>query len=200
MNIAILGWGSLVPDPRGLPIADGWHQGGPVLPIEFSRISKDGQRAGCLTLVIDEVQGSEVPTHYAVSTRTELAQAITDLQEVEGTPNRENIGFCNIATRQDSPRARLKHPNALARIRDWAEKNGFHAVVWTALGPRFKDGSPGVPFTPAAALDYLNGLPPATKELALQYIRTAPPQTMTAFRRLLLAQTNREPPAPDNPA
>ena len=54
MNIAILGWGSLVPDPRGLPIADGWHQAGPVLPIEFSRISKDGQRAGCLTLVIPQ--------------------------------------------------------------------------------------------------------------------------------------------------
>jgi hypothetical protein len=41
--------------------------------------------------------------------------------------------------------------------------------------------------TPAAALDYLNALPPATKALAMQYIRTAPPQTMTAFRRLLNA-------------
>ena len=64
MNIAILGWGSLVPDPRGLPIAGGWHQGGPILPIEFSRISKDGQRAGCLTLVIDEAHGSEVAPCY----------------------------------------------------------------------------------------------------------------------------------------
>jgi hypothetical protein len=192
MNITILGWGSLVPDPRGLPIAGGWRQGGPVLPIEFSRISKNGQRAGCLTLVIDEAHGSEVPTHYAVSTRTELAQAITDLQERESTPNRENVGFCNITTRQDSPRARQKHPNALARIRDWAERNGLDAVVWTALGPRFKDGPAGVSFTPAAALDYLNRLPPVTKELALQYIRTAPPQTMTAFRRLLLEQEARQ--------
>ena len=60
-------------------------------------------------------------------------------------------------------------------------------MIWTALGPRFKDGPPGVPFTPAAALDYFNALPPATKELALRYIRTAPPQTMTAFRRLFNA-------------
>lgn len=187
MKIAILGWGSLVPDPRGLPIADGWHQDGPVLPVEFSRISKNGQRAGCLTLVIDEAHGSEVPTLYATSTRTALDEAVTDLQEREGTPNRENIGFCNLATNEDSPRARQKHPNALARIRAWAQKNGFHAVIWTALGPRFKDGPPGVPFTPAAALGYLNSLPAATKELALQYIRTAPPQTMTAFRRLFNA-------------
>ncbi len=40
---------------------------------------------------------------------------------------------------------------------------------------------------PAAALTYLNGLPAPTKALALAYIRTAPPQTMTPFRRLLLA-------------
>ncbi len=38
MKIAILGWGSLIWDRRDLQIAGDWQQGGPVLPIEFSRI------------------------------------------------------------------------------------------------------------------------------------------------------------------
>ena len=46
-----------------------------------------------------------------------------------------------------------------------------------------------VPFTPDATLNYLNGLPAPTKERALAYIHNAPAQTMTPFRRLLLAQS-----------
>jgi len=187
MKIAILGWGSLVPDPRGLPIAGGWHQGGPTLPIEFSRISQNGQRAGCLTLVIDEAHGSEVPTHYAVSTRNDLAQGITDLQEREGTPNPENIGFCEVAGPRFAARALRRHPTACEVIRAWTVEERFDATIWTALPPRFRDAI-GVPFTPTAALNYLNRLAAPIKELALHYIHTAPAQTMTAFRRLLLEQ------------
>ncbi len=49
-KIGIIGWGSLIWDPRGLPIKCKWHKNGPELPIEFSRISQDGR----LTLVIDK--------------------------------------------------------------------------------------------------------------------------------------------------
>ena len=76
MSIAILGWGSLINEPRGLPIAGDWQQDGPSLWIEFSRISRKGERAGCLTLVIDERRGSEVATLHAPSTRPQLPQAI----------------------------------------------------------------------------------------------------------------------------
>ncbi len=47
MKIAILGWGSLIREPRGLPIDGEWQKDGPVLWIEFSRISQRGARAGC---------------------------------------------------------------------------------------------------------------------------------------------------------
>lgn len=46
MRISILGWGSLIWDWRHLPITGDWQRGGPVLPIEFSRISRSGERAG----------------------------------------------------------------------------------------------------------------------------------------------------------
>lgn len=49
MKIAVLGWGSLIWDQGNLQINDDrWHTAGPLLPIEFARIS-GGSR---LTLVI----------------------------------------------------------------------------------------------------------------------------------------------------
>jgi hypothetical protein len=198
MLIAILGWGSLIKEPRGLPIEGAWQPDGPKLWIEFSRISTKGKRARCLTLVLDERRGTEVTTLYVPSSRTQLPQAITDLQEREGA-NPADIGFCEVAAGRYAPTALGRHSKSCERIRAWALQKAFDAVIWTALPPRFKDAI-GIPFTPAAALDYLNGLPAATKELALQYIHSAPEQIMTSFRRLLLAQTTREPAAPNNPA
>ncbi len=61
MKIAYLGWGSLIWDPGMLPISGDWKPGGPVLPIEFSRISDNGR----LTLVIDDVNGVPIETLYA---------------------------------------------------------------------------------------------------------------------------------------
>ena len=42
MNIAVIGWGSLIWSLRTLQIEPSWHTGGPMLPIEFARKSIDG--------------------------------------------------------------------------------------------------------------------------------------------------------------
>jgi len=86
-----------------------------------------------------------------------------------------------------APNALSRHPKSCERIRAWAPEKGFDALIWTALARRFKDAL-GIPFSPATALNYLNGLPAPTKEKALDYIHNAPAQTTTPFRRLLLAQ------------
>ena len=184
MCIAILGWGSLINEPRGLPIIGEWQKDGPMLWIEFSRISKRGVRAGCLTLVIDERSDEEIQTLYVVSARTDLTQAIADLQAREGTLA-DDIGFCEVANGRFAPNALNRHPKSCERIRTWALKKGFNAVIWTALPRRFQDVI-GIPFSPATALKYVNGLSAPVKENALRYIHTAPEQTMTPFRRLLL--------------
>jgi hypothetical protein len=186
MKIAILGWGSLIKEPRGLPIVGEWQPDGPKLWLEFSRISRKGKRAGCLTLVIDERCESEVTTFHVLSKSTDLPQAIADLQEREGT-SADDIGFCEVATGRFAPNAMSRHPKSCERIRAWAREKAFDAVVWTALPRRFKDAI-GVSFSPEAALKYLNELPAPTKALALDYVHSAPEQTMTPFRRLLLAQ------------
>lgn len=81
MKIVFLGWGSLIWNPNGLPVIGDWQRGGPVLPIEFSRVSSDGR----LTLVIDEANGAEVATRYVVSARDKVSNAVEDLRKREGT-------------------------------------------------------------------------------------------------------------------
>jgi hypothetical protein len=49
MRIAFVGWGSLIWNPGKLPLATNWTEVGPILPIEFSRISKDGRLTLALT-------------------------------------------------------------------------------------------------------------------------------------------------------
>ena len=57
----VLAWGSLVWDPRDLQTAAKFTANGPLLPIEFCRISDDGR----LTLAIDESFGAICKTYSA---------------------------------------------------------------------------------------------------------------------------------------
>ena len=88
MKIAVLAWGSLVWDPRQLPYDGTWQRGGPILPIEFSRVARDAR----LTLVVDPNDGHDVVTRFTMSRRTDLGDAVADLRDREGTI-RKWIGF-----------------------------------------------------------------------------------------------------------
>ena len=48
-RIACIGWGSLIWDPRSLPIEGMWSTDGPDLPIEFTRESSDGRMTLAIT-------------------------------------------------------------------------------------------------------------------------------------------------------
>jgi len=183
MRIAILAWGSLIWDPRGLPISGEWKCGGPMLPIEFSRITKNGKRAKCLTLVIDEGRGANVPTRFALSTRTNLDTAIADLRIAEGIePEHKNrIGYVNLVRNTEREYARKQHPHACDTIKTWAAEKGFDAVVWTALPSNFEEVDKH-PFSVEAAIDYLKNLTEPDKSRALEYLQKAPPEVETPVR------------------
>jgi hypothetical protein len=179
MKIAVLGWGSLVWDQRELPTKGSWEEDGPLLPLEFSRVSKDGR----LTLVIDLVNGKPTKTCYALSSRTDLVDAVADLRDREGTvANR--IGYLNIIDRTDSLVIYQDQDqvDVFEKIKEWAVSSNFDAVVWTALPSQFKYET-GKNYSVECAIEYINSLPKSAKKIAIEYIEKAPSCVETPFRR-----------------
>ena len=188
MKIAILSWGSLITSgvQRGLMIEGGWHTGGPVLPIEFSRISQSGEKAGCLTLVIDERNGVNVPTHYAISSITNLDLALVNLRIVEKIKPeyKYTVGYVNLTNNTERLFSRNKHPIACNTIRAWAQTKGFDAVIWTSLLSNFEQIT-GYPFSIENAIQYISHLREPVTSRAFEYIHTAPADVVTPLRRVL---------------
>lgn len=170
MTIAILGWGSLIWNLGGLPITGEWMAGGPVLPIEFSRRSRDGR----LTLVIDPEHGEPVTTLYAQSSRNNLSQVLADLRKRERT-HLNNIGYVDIQTGQSQCRV----PALLNGLREWTNLKALDAVIWTDLGTNIPN------FSIENAEAYLHGLTGEAASAAREYIIRAPVQTDTPLRRRL---------------
>jgi hypothetical protein len=173
MRIAILGWGSLIWDPGALALASEWTPGGPTLPIEFSRVSRNGR----LTLVIDPVNGDPVTTRFAISRRETLQQAIRDLQTREIT-GEKFVGFVDLR----STNHRCRHDSACIVIRAWAVRSAVDAAIWTDLPSNFLEAT-GCQFSVDNALSYLAGLSGSTAELARSYIERAPVEVDTEVRR-----------------
>ena len=182
MKIVVLAWGSLVWDPRELKTAAPFAADGPLLPIEFCRISKDGR----LTLAIDESFGAICKTYSALTAYDSLDAAIENLRLREGMTSADAVGFVEPASGRQSDVAAERHPDALATISAWAASKGYDAAIWTALKSNFSDwGKGGEPFSVSAAIQYLETLEaddPAKFAAALAYIRKAPPEIETPVR------------------
>jgi hypothetical protein len=181
VKIAVIAWGSLVWDPRELKTGAAFAPNGPLLPIEFCRISADGR----LTLVIDKAVGDLCRTYSAASVFTSLDTAIENLRERE-TRHAEDIGFAEPASGRQSEIAMERHPEAVASIVAWMAANGYDAAIWTALGSNFDEwDKAGEPFSVTAAIGYLEtlkGEDPAAFVRALDYIRKAPSEVETPVR------------------
>jgi hypothetical protein len=178
----VLAWGSLVWDPRDLGIAAKFMANGPLLPIEFCRISRDGR----LTLAIDETFGALCKTYSAPSTLESLDAARDNLCQREGIADARAIGFVEPASNRQSDLTMESHPQVVATIGAWADSLGYDAAIWTALTSNFDDwGKGGEPFSVSAALQYLEtleGEDRAKFAQALAYIRKAPPEVETPVR------------------
>ena len=198
MKIAILSWGSLIKTGRlrNLALAGDFQTGGPTLPIEFSRVSQSGERKGCLTLVIDEVNGVHVPTQYAVSAHQHLDWALANLRFVENITLKYSVGYVNLVSGTERGWAREKQPYSCDLIKAWARRKQFDAVIWTSLLPNFQKVL-ATPFTVDAAVNYVNNLPEPVKVKAMEYIKDAPIEIVTPVRSILsgtIVITQDEPP------
>lgn len=189
MRIAILGWGSLIWDSR-LNIEPTWHLDGPVLRIEFSKVSGRyaKPRRRYLSLVIDPDHGGDVRAQYAMSREEALDAAVRDLAKREtGDPDKTD----NMQNVLASSREVVGEPAHVSRIRAWLREKDFDAAVWTAFAPNFD--VTGKPFTHENALAFLESLPPEEAGRAWEYIERAPTTTETPFRRFLRTARGRGP-------
>ena len=182
LSIAILGWGSLIWDAR--PEFDQhhhhWEFNGPLLPIEFARVSKT--RAGALTLVLDSGYGTRCTVAYARSKRSDPEDAICDLRSREGT-TRKNIGYFYA----DGSAQQARDAAILATVGAWARLRSFDVVVWTDLQSNFQ-AKTGQPFSVAAALKHVASLPPLGRAAAAAYVWQAPELVVTPLRAELQNQ------------
>jgi len=180
MKIAVLGWGSLIWNPKRksgeLNLADDkWFSDGPTLPIEFARISSDKR----LTLVLFPA-AKKVPVLWAMMALNNLDEAINNLREVEGIPafSRDRIGYVNL---QSGEQRSSVVADIADEIRRWACMKKVEAVIWTDLPPKFEEET-GIKFTEENVTSYLNNPPDDSKKKAEEYIRRVPRQIRTGFR------------------
>jgi len=170
MTIACLAWGSLVWDRRELPVQGEWLGDGPLLPVEFARVSSDGR----LTLVVVPA-GPEVRSLWAPFVVTTVAEARDALARREGIGRTlgKNVG---VWLRSDST---VSDPPTIS---SWARELRLEAVVWTCLPPRFAGTDGRVP-SEEEAVAYLQRLPRDERCRAERYIRMTPRQVNTPYRR-----------------
>lgn len=170
MTIACLGWGSLIWDPRDLPVSNAWRNDGPALPLEFARQSRDGR----ITLVI--TSGADaIPVLWCgldVSSLDEARQALAEREDIKAAYFERSVGFWRQVVRSAH--------RETESIGKWAEAAGLAGVVWTALRPRFAGRS--VKPSIDQVIDHLANLDAEAKRLAEEYVRRAPPQIKTAYR------------------
>jgi len=157
-RIACLGWGSLVWDPRELPIQRQWFADGPFIQVEFLRQSDDGR----ITLVLD-ASASVTRSLWAVMDTAALNEAKEALRKREGTLKRND--HIKAWSMGEDP------PDLLAKLPQWAESRGIDSVVWTALPPKFSEKK-CVP-TVEQVVCYLSGLTGNARANAESYIRRA---------------------------
>jgi len=177
--IAVIGWGSLIwelemlaPSVRGMWQTDA----GPILPIEFSRISSKRKRS--LVLCIDQMNGVNCSTSVIPSTRPTMLEARRDLARRERAPDGMIGGIC-LETRQS-----LGRPQIAWMVWQWCEQSPYSGAVWTDLHSNYT-AERGVEFDVNGSIEYLKTLDDEGLDEAVRYIEKAPRATNTKLRRAL---------------
>ena len=79
-----------------------------------------------------------------------------------------------------------ENPSLIIGLDQWAESHSLDAVVWTSLPSKFGDEDG---FTPSyvQVIGYLSSLTGTVRDAAERYVRYAPRQIVTAYRRRIEA-------------
>jgi hypothetical protein len=133
MIIYYIAWGSLLWNFKSLKIETEWTKSNIKFPLNFSRISDNGN--GRLTLVIDKT-GEMNNIYYAKTAFSNLNIAINKLKTREKTSNK-NIGFINITT--NTVRTSVLDEKKVKELIIFAKKNKIDGLIWTEISPNFNE-------------------------------------------------------------
>ena len=133
MIIYYIAWGSLLWNFKSLRIETEWTKSNIKFPLNFSRISDNGN--GRLTLVIDKT-GEMNNIYYAKTAFSNLNIAINKLKTREKTSNK-NIGFINITT--NTVRTSVLDEKKVKELIIFAKKNKIDGLIWTEISPNFNE-------------------------------------------------------------
>lgn len=172
--IACIGWGSLIWDKRNLDVDGLWRADGPMLPVEFARQSSDGR----ITLVLGR-GFPPVPALWSVFNTHVLGEARESLRVREGIPRSRAAESIAQWRRGEKP---VAEPDAT--ISRWAAEKDLETAVWTNLPPKFEGINGRMP-TENEVVAYLRTLEGQARADAEEYIRRAPRQITTAYRRAI---------------
>ena len=173
MKIACLGWGSLIWNIGNLLINEnGWSIDGVMLPIEFTRQSNNGR----MTLIIDE-EAKPIRTLWALMATDNLKEAKESLQKREGTLTKY---IHSVKSNENNQIGNNKI------IVDWLNSQKLDAAIWTGLSfsDKTKNKRPDIDYV----INHLKGLEYNRKRVAEEYIRKAPKQIDTEYRRKIEAE------------
>jgi len=174
--IACVGWGSLIWDPRTLPIRGSWFPDGPLLPIEFARTSSKAADKRVTLVVLPKAPPVRcLWTLLAVKDLDEAKEALADREGLTGDNRLSNIGFW--ATDKRSGHVYVDE------VRRWAESRHLTGAAWTALEPTFMEAFDAASL--GKVIEHLRGLSHAERKHAEEYIRRTPRQIDTECRRLI---------------
>lgn len=154
-----------------------FRSNGPILPIEFSRVSKDGR----VTLVIDPT-AAEIQTHWIPLRASTYMEAVSELGIREKIEPAMWLRWVGLETRAgDTFRQGESDSRVRRSIETWLERQTLDGVVWTALPFRGPNGEAERPSCDRL-LDHLNSLEGEARRRAEEYIRRAPESVRTSNR------------------
>ena len=171
MRIACLGWGSLIWNPRTLPIKRYWFEDGPMIKVELARVSQDKR----VTLVLTQ-EGTLVRSLWALMDCKNISSARRALVCRESTSEKYVGSF----EPGDSD------PDNIQELPKWLDEKSLDAVVWTSLPTKLIENNDNP--TEGQILEHLKCLRGSERQNAEQYIRKAPPQIDTDYRRRIEAE------------
>lgn len=174
MKIALLGWGSLTWKDKEYPFIplESWNTDGPLLPIEFSRIS---QKSEIVTLVINQ-NAKPVNVLWCI-VGSDLDVEILKLIEREGVSSSKSISHVTANDCTDNSIKRI--------VQDWIKLKELDAAIWTGLGSRNSAGDYIIPGA-EEIIEYLSTLSCDKVDEAKVYILKAPTQIDTEYRKAIV--------------